>query len=175
MLIRPALVVFGGGDVGEDRDQVGRVRRGGQHLRRADVGAAPHADPSVGVRERGRPLDGVEAVVGFVPERIELAFGVEPAAHVLPDHHVAGGGERTRLADAALPVVRRALEQRGEAAFRVGPVHVGHEGDAVAGLHLDADLDLEAVRLGGAPGSGARAGHCERDGAREDEPNHDLH
>jgi hypothetical protein len=87
-----------------------------------------------------------------VPERVELPLRIEAAPHVLPDHHVAGCGQGAGLAAAAAPVVRRALQQRREAALGRGPVDVGHQRHAVARLHLDADLDLEAVRLARAPG-----------------------
>ena len=175
VLVRPALVVLGGGDVGEDRDQVRGMGRRGQHLRGAHVRPAPHADLSVGVRQRGRPLHGVVSVLRLVPERIELALGVEAAPHVLPDHHVTGGGQAAGLPDAPFPVVGRSLEQRGVAAVGLGAIDVGHEGDAVARLHLYADLDLQAVGLGGAPGPGTRGSDRERHGAREDEADCDVH
>ena len=109
---------------------------GGEHLRGTDIGSAEHADFAVGMGQRGRPLDGVVAVVDFVLEGVPLAFGGVAAAHILDDDEVTTrrGGEAE---GGGVLVVGRALRRTGYC-HRRGVVDVGIQSDTVAGLHGDA-------------------------------------
>src|SRR5215475_3019366 len=88
-LIGPAFVIIARSDDRADSGEMRWIRDRGEHLRGADVGAAEHADFSVGVGKRGGPLDRIVSVVGFVDEGVELAFGAVAAARVFGDDDAA--------------------------------------------------------------------------------------
>ena len=90
------------------------MRHRGQHLRRADVRAAEHADLAVRIGKRRRPFDGVVAVLRLVLERIELSLRVEPSTHVLLDDDIA----RRREIASLLPC--RRADSYGVRSRRVG-------------------------------------------------------
>src|SRR4029077_14374867 len=105
-----------GGDYRADSGEMRGVSDGGEHLRRADVGPANHADFAVGIRQGGDPLDGVVPVLDFVPEGIPLAFGGVATANVLHTDNVAVSGELIagRDSPAGALVVGSAHEDNGE-------------------------------------------------------------
>ena len=143
-LVRPALVVFGRGHVGEDRGEVRRVGGRGQHLGRPDVGPSEHADLAVRIGQGRRPLHGIVAVPPLAAERVELALRVVPPARVLEHDHVTVRREQDPR-PGLRAVVGRALEQDGKLPGSVGPVDVGHEAHAVPHGHAHARLHRDPV------------------------------
>ncbi len=147
VLVGPAVVILRRRYIGLNGNQVGRGRDGREHLRRAHVRAAEHADFAVGVGQAGGPLDGIVAILAFVAERIEFALRIEASASVLNDDDIAVGGHCRRRTSAARPIVRRALEQHGKLALRLGLVNVGGKFDAVPHGHGDTRVNGHPVGL----------------------------
>jgi hypothetical protein len=87
--VGPTLVIFHPGDVGKDSDQMWGIRRGGEHLCCADIGAAEHTNAAIRVGQAGRPFNRVVAVIRLVPEWIKLAFGIKTSPGVLQDDDIA--------------------------------------------------------------------------------------
>ncbi len=143
-LVRPVRVVVAGRDDGADARQVRGMRDGGQHLGGAHVGPAEHADLAVRVGQGRCPLHRVVPVVRLVLERVPLALGRVPPAHVLDDDDVAARRGHHAESVAAVLVVRRALEKDGERAVGPGAVDVGLQRHAVP--HLDRHARLERHR-----------------------------
>ena len=100
--VDPAVVGLRRGEPGADGGQAGRPRRRGEELHEAGIGVAVHADPAARLRQRGRPLDRVVAVVGLVQERDEVAVRRPAPAAVLHDDDVAVRGEPRRVVVPAL-------------------------------------------------------------------------
>jgi hypothetical protein len=133
-------VVVTSGD--EDRLEARRTLRGGQHLHRAEVGDADHADVPVAPGLRGDPLDEVVGVLaqrdapGVVVADV-LAAGVPGATQVTDDVHVVLGhdaGDVTGL-DAAVP-------------HRAGtPLRWGGQGQGLQLLAVRAQRDEGRARL----------------------------
>ena len=119
-----------------------------QHLGGANVRSAEHPDFAIGIRQRRRPLDRVITVVGFVLERVPLAFGGVAAAHVLKNDHKAARSALQAEIHAIVFVIRRALQQHRELAVGGGTVNIGSKRHAIAHLHGDIPLicDLVPVR-----------------------------
>src|SRR5207253_10557227 len=88
-LVGPILVVIASRHVGCDPRQVGRLGNGGEHLRRPHIRAPHHADFAIGIRERGSPFDGIEAVGLLALEGIPFPSRGVPAAYVLDDDDIA--------------------------------------------------------------------------------------
>ena len=167
-LIGPTVVIIGRGHRRNDGDQVWRLNRGGQELRRAWIGEAVHTYLAVRLRKAGGPLDGVVAVVGFVDEGIEEAVRLVLAAHVLRDDDVAMGGvEAGRGIDVRLRDVLVVGEPQQDDGIGTGLVrckYVGAQNDAVA--HRGGHVLLHRIGAGLA-GCGRR--RCQRCEQREQE------
>lgn len=134
--------------------------RCGQPLRLAHVGDAVRPHVAVRPRLRGGPPDRVVPVLRLVDVRVEGPFAGPPAAHVLQDHGVAGGGHLGGVQRAAPRerverlVVRRALDQHGMRRVVVRPVHVGPQQGAVTHRHVNVPLRQHAHRHGPPPRRG---------------------
>ena len=148
-LVGPVFVIVAGGDDGADAGEMRGMADGGEHLRGAYVGSAPHADFAVGGWQRGGPFDGVETVFSFVLEGIPLALGGIAAADILNDDEVSACGGAAAEFSTVVLVVGGALKERGELAFADGVIDVCPEGYAIAGLHGDAALDGDVSGLCG--------------------------
>ena len=143
-----------GHDGFEVRHAIG-FQRGGV-LRVAQITGPRHAQVAVEPRLALDPVDGGAAIPDFVRERIEFAVRFVTAARVLRDDVIAALGqpaqhEAVDQADrpaAQFAAIRRADQDRGEAAFRFGVVVIGRQRQAV--LHFDGNvaLDADGVRGG---------------------------
>ena len=113
----------GEGHRGDHGLQVGRPFHRGQPLHRPRVGEAEGSDLARRPRLRGRPLDGVVAVLALVQVRHELAVRSVAPAHVL-HHHRVPAGHRSSLPSCS-PVARgdgrRACGRRGSGSGRRAP------------------------------------------------------
>ena len=123
-----------------------RSGNGREPLRGGAVGPAGHDHPAVAPRLRGDPLDGVVAVGFLGAERIELAAGREPAAHVLAHDRQPGfdrrlGVERRRRGQREAPVVGGAVQMPPDGRASRRTVDVGAEHDAVA--HRDGHVAID--------------------------------
>src|ERR1051325_8486253 len=86
-------------------------RHRGEHLRRADVGAAKHSDAAIRLVQLRRPLHRVVTVGALIAKRIKVTARIEASARVLHDHDVSMCGEFVGLLSLSGAVVRRALKQ----------------------------------------------------------------
>ena len=147
-----------------DRGQVRRKLLRGRPLVIARVRTAPHRDLAVAVRLRAEPFDDIVAVLRFLQERRELAFGIAAAAHVDGREHVTVRGEVHATVVVALRDVRRQREHARQRLFLIErPVQRRVELDAIAQRHLDAPLELHGI-AGWLAVVGSR---CERASQRE--------
>src|SRR5438552_2883708 len=87
------MVDAGGSEAGKNRHQVRRRFDSRLPLNVAEVRAALHSHFAVRPRLPGRPLDGIVAVVLFLAERIPLALGLVPPAHILVDENITAPRE----------------------------------------------------------------------------------
>jgi hypothetical protein len=110
----------------------------------ASICAAEHAHLAVGVGQSGGPLHRVVAIVGLVLEGVPLALGGVPTAHILHHHHVAARNRLPGKVRGAILVIGRSLQKHGEVSLAGRPVDVGPERYAVARLHSDIALHLNA-------------------------------
>src|SRR5258708_2505495 len=124
-----------------------RLGNGSEHLSRTDIRGANHANFTIAIRERGGPLDRIEAVRLFVPEGIPFPFGSVTAAYVLNDDHIAARDYSVGWRDspAGALVVRRAHKDDRELARGSWAIDVRVEHNTVARLHrnivLSDDVD----------------------------------
>ena len=79
---------------GKNRFEMRIVQQRHAPLRDPKIGAADHADLSVGPGLRGDPIQGVVAVRAFLIQSIEHAGRAIAPAHILHDHGVAMIDER---------------------------------------------------------------------------------
>ena len=105
---------------------MGRVRRGGEHLRSTHIRAAEHADLAIRAGQARGPFNRVVAVGRFIPEWVKLAFGIKAPPRVLHDHDVTMGGEKDP-GRRVLTIVRRACQQHRKRAVGLRTVDVGDE------------------------------------------------
>jgi hypothetical protein len=149
--VDPVVVEVREPDARGHRREVPVPERRRQPLREREVGRPARPDLSGGPRLGPAPLLRVEAVPRLVNEGRPRALGVEAAAHVLDHDDVAPLREVDGVLDARRDVVgiRRADQDHGERARRVGQVDVGRELDAVAHRHADAELSADAVERTG--------------------------
>src|SRR5689334_1894943 len=109
---------------GANSGKVRRMCNRRQHLRGSHVGTAPHANLSVGVRQRGCPFYGVITIRGLMYEGVKLAVGGITSANILNNHDKSvSGGFVSELHTAAL-VIGRALQEYRELAIGFWPVDV---------------------------------------------------
>ncbi len=154
-LIGPVLVVVRRGDDRADAGEMRWMADCGEHLRRAHVRSAEHADFAIGVRQSCRPLHRVVAVVDLVLEGVPLTLGGIAATDVLHDDHEASGDSMAREVGGIVLVIGRALQKDREGSFAGGTIDVGLERDTVAGLHRDVAFEdqiahgLRHLRCGG--------------------------
>ena len=115
----------------------------GGPLNPATVGAAHHADPAVGPRLSGGPLDAVVAVVVLVEEGKPLAVGVVPAADVHQDADESAFRQISRLTDVEILIaVGAAVQDRWEwtsGRARIGKVDIARQADPIS--HGNADIE----------------------------------
>src|SRR6185295_7061035 len=119
-----------------------RGRESREHLGRADVRSAEHADFAVRVGKRRRPFDRIVAIEALVFEWIEITIRCVAPARVLDDHHISASRRAISEIRRAGLVVRRALEQYWKFSVGFGAIDVGAQRDAVARLHYDAALNV---------------------------------
>ena len=88
-LVSPVFVIVAGSHDRANTGQMRRMRNRRQHLGRAHIRSAPHADFAVRIRQRRRPFHGVVTIVRFVLERVPLSVRGVAAADVLNDDDVS--------------------------------------------------------------------------------------
>src|SRR5580700_1954633 len=157
-LIGPAVVIVAGG---HDRAYASEVRgmgNGGEHLRGANVGPAPHPDLAIRKGESRGPLYRVVAIVRFVLERVPFALRRVAAPDILNDGHIALRGSQFAEFGAAILVVRRPLQQRRELAIRFWTIDVGAKRHTVSHLggYVPLYRDLVGWRALRGEGEGER-------------------
>ena len=157
---RPDAAAVGDHAAREDRAQARRPERCGLPLHRRVVRDAVHPDQRERPGQGLRPGHGTCAVLPVEapldPHRQKGPLGIEPAAQVLHDDHVAVGRDRLgHLAVVRLvAAIRRPMQQhRPSPAARTRgrahrPVHVGAQRHAVGGRHRDGRLDHDPVHAG---------------------------
>src|SRR6185312_2084373 len=168
-LVGPVLVIVRRGHQRADASQMRWRGDGGQHLRRADIGAAEHSNFSVGIGQGGGPLNRVVAVAGLVHERRPVAARCVAPARVLNDYNVTPLRSLVASIGAARLVVRSSLQEDGELTLRRRTKNVGPEHDAIAHRYgyVTLDDDFRSVRsLGRADESTEQNGsYCAKRGS----------
>ena len=120
---------------------MGWMADGGEHLRRAYIRATEHAHLAIGVRQSGRPLDGVVTVFALMLEGVPLALGGKSPTHILRHNHIAAcDGLAGKDGDRVL-AIRRPLQEHGKGAFPGRTVDVRAQRHSVARLHRNIALD----------------------------------
>src|SRR4051812_39338179 len=99
----------------------------GEPLHRAGIGEPEGADRAVGPPLPGGPLDGVVAVLSFLPVGIKHALGAVAAAYVLEQHRISSTYCRTDqwIRGCLDPAVRCAVHQHRKTAGTGGAIEIG--------------------------------------------------
>ena len=96
-MVKPAVVKVVSRHAWRDAGQPFRLLGGREQLRHALVGEAIHAKAAIRFGASAKPADRLGSIVAFKSERIEVAFGIAPAADILNYYIIAMPREPNRV------------------------------------------------------------------------------